>query len=43
MSDRDELRVSAEAGSVVAQSVLGMQLLFGDEGFEPDLPQAFRW
>lgn len=43
MPDRDDLRMRAEAGSVVAQSILGIQLLLGDDGIEPNLPEAFRW
>lgn len=43
MSEIDDLRASAEAGSVVAQSILGMMLLFGDEKSEPSLTEAFRW
>lgn len=41
--DVAQLREEAETGSVVAQGVLGMTLLLGDEGVEPNHEQAFRW
>jgi TPR repeat protein len=42
MSNIEELRRSAEAGSVVAQSVLGISYLWGYD-VERDYEQAFKW
>jgi TPR repeat protein len=38
-----DLRERAEAGSVVAQGVLGMEHLFGSEDVPEDHAEAFRW